>query len=80
MSVLLDGKADAGLMGEFVERRREPAARRIAHGAQARAGRRDHGGDETVQRGGVRQDRRLELQILALRHDRDAVIARWFPR
>ena len=68
-------EADAGLLRQFVQRRRQPAAGRIAHHPQALRRGRDHRGDQPVQRGGVGDDRGLEGEVLPLRHHRDAVIA-----
>ena len=74
MSLLVDHHAAARLPRDLVQRRREPAARRVAQAVDA-GHRRQHRGHEAVQRRRIRRDRGLERQVLAQRHDRHAVVA-----
>ena len=47
--LLVEHHADAGVAGDFVQRRRQAAARRVAQAAQAGAGG-QHRGDQAVER------------------------------
>ena len=62
-------------MRQFVERRRQSAAGRIAHDSQRVAADLDHSGDEAMQSRRIRNDSSFEGEVLPFRHDGDAVIA-----
>jgi len=69
-----DRDADAGGLRDLVEDRGDAAPRRVAQDVDVEAEGFEKGRDHAVQGGGVGRDRRSELEPLAQRHDRDAVL------
>ena len=72
--VLADEHADVGRLGDLVEYGGDAASGRVAERADP-VGRGQQAGHQPVQRGGVRLDVRLDVQLAAGQHDRDAVVA-----
>lgn len=73
--VLLDHDGDAGGAGDLVQNRRHAAPGRVPQAPHLSAHGGQEGGDQAVERGGVRRHVGLDVQLAPGQHDRDAVLA-----
>lgn len=72
---LVNGDADVGRCGDFIQCGGEAAAGGVAHGVDIWADDSENAGDEGIKGGAVRDDQAFELEALADAHDGHAVIA-----